>query len=159
MKIKLPEGIPSLAMYETVLRHSVTRLSEQLEAERAELKRVQTALAVKKTPVQVKAKNPLVLDSSKPLSTQVQAVAKHCGLVFSGVYSEKTKTKGRKVKLHMVYSGSFAGPVLSKAKFNAFEAELRKAMETSGVTINSVEFLAPPKGDWRKTPSIAVFFA
>ena len=158
MKVTLPSGIASLPMYETVLRHSIVRLSEQLESERAELKRVQTAITEQKTRILVKSKTPLVIDTTKPLSTQVQAVAKHCGLVFNSAYNEKTKTKGRKIKLHMVWSRSFDGPVLSKAKFNEFEAALRKVMTESGTDINSVEFVAPPKGSWRKVPSIAVFF-
>jgi hypothetical protein len=161
-QIILPAGIKSLNAYAAALSLSVHRIEAALETERAELARVRRAVATQKKakPIPVPVAKPLVgVDTSAPLSTQVQGVARHCGLVCSSVYNEKTKTKGRKIKLHLVYRGKSVatGTKLSKAKFEEFAAELRRVMSDAGIVINSIDMLKP-NAPWQSS-SIAVFFA
>ena len=160
-------GITSLDHYEAALMLLVDHLKTELAGAEAKLKTVRRAKAEEaaeakasvKAPAKVvkAAKQMPVIDTTKPVATQVQVIAKHLGLEAARVYSEKTKTMGRKIKLHSVYAGSGFKDRATKSSFTKFETLVREHAAANGIVINDIKLMpAPAYSSWQG-PSFAVF--
>jgi hypothetical protein len=162
-------GITSLDQYEVALMFLVDHLKAELAGAEARLKTVRQAkieeaadaakaegkASAKAGKAAAAANQMPAIDTTKPVATQMRAIAKHLGLKASSVYSEKTKTKGRKIKLHSVYSKNACA---TKSAFEKFESMVRTHAAANGIVINDIKLMPAPAYASYQGPSFAVFF-